>query len=166
MNARLRLILFCSSAIAAACGAPPVPTGETFTVGDALDARAAFDSLYASMRRRDASATLAFYDTSLAFAHAIDGDLIRGRAAFDGLVRSTFPTIRAFEDAAIDSVFIIPAGKDAAMLVAAFHETVVDSTGKRDVRRGIWSNLFVRRAAGWRVIFGQTAHVAMSAPRE
>ena len=145
--------------VVGACARPTVNPAAEFSVGDAMDLRATFDALYGHISRLDAPATLAAYDTSIAFAHVFDGNLVRGRARYNDMVKAMFPTIRAFENAGVDSVFIIPAGKNAAMVVAAFHETVVDTAGARTTQRGIWSNLFIRRPNGWKVVFGHTTHV-------
>jgi hypothetical protein len=147
---------------ALACARSAPDSAGVFTVGDALDLRATFDTLSSHLERRDANAALAMYDTSIAFAHAFDGTVVRGRSGFDRFVRGLFDSVSGIEEAAIDSVVITPAGKDAAVVAAVFRFTAVDGFGARTTRAGAWSNLFVRRPGGWRVIYGHTSRAIVS----
>jgi ketosteroid isomerase-like protein len=155
---RRRIVTALVGVVLTACTGSGVPPSQ-FDAADSAAVRAAFDSLFAAIGRLDATATLAAYDSSSAFAHVFDGALVRGRTPYDAMIRGMFPTLRAIEHAAIDSAYIIPVGKDAAMHVSAFHETVVDTSGHRVIERGMWSNLFLRRPNGWKVIYGHTTHV-------
>ncbi len=136
---------------------------EPAAVADTAAVRVAFDSLVSRIRRLDVQATLQSYDTSAAFAQVLDGDFIRGRAAYDGWLTRAFGTLKSIDDIAIDSVHYVPVNKDAILMLAAYRETLVDASGARVRERGMWSNLFVRRPDGWKVLYGHSSHVPLPA---
>ena len=146
--------------LASACAPPAKRSVETGV--DTAGVRAAFFSLVAAVKRLDATATLAAYDTNSAFAHVFDGNLVRSRVAYDGVIKSMYPTLKAI-DSHIDSVFVVPLSPGAAVVIAAYHETVTDTARHETAERGMWTNVFVRRADGWKIAAGHSTHVALPA---
>ena len=158
MNPRLlpALLLLLSQS---ACEARPTPARDTSSMDVAGEVGAAFDSLVAAVVRLDVPATLAAYDTSTAFFHTADGVLVRTGAANEARIRGMFPTLKAIRDAVIDSTHMVPLGPDAVVLVAAFRETLVDTAGAAIPVRGIWTTIFRRQPAGWRVVAEHVSHL-------
>ncbi|MEX2285072.1 MAG: hypothetical protein WEE89_21480 [Gemmatimonadota bacterium] len=143
------------------CRIAGVPDRKRVSV-DTVAVRVAFDSLVARIARIDAAATLQSYDTTAGFAHVIGGELKRGRPAFDAWLTGMFPMLDSIDQFVIDSVQYIPVSADAVLMLAAYHEAV-DSAGVRPAERGVWSNLFVRRPGGWKVVYGNSTHMALPA---
>lgn len=133
---------------------------QSLSTADSTALRAAFDSMYAATARLDIGATLSAYDTAPAFAHVFDGQLLRGRLALDRFVRAGMASLRPFEETHVDSTHLIALSNDVALLVVAYREVIVDTAGHRTPGHGMWTNLFVRRADGWKILFGQSSFLA------
>jgi uncharacterized protein (TIGR02246 family) len=152
------LVYLAAIVLSSACTSErPTPASTT---ADTVGVRAAFDSLDAAVKRLDARGTLALYDTSSAFVHVFDGNVVRSRPAYDALVPSIYGGLRTI-DSHIDSVFVVPLGPGTAAVVAAFHETVTDTAGRKSAARGTWTNVFVKRDGGWRIAAAHSSHVPM-----
>jgi hypothetical protein len=157
-SARLPVVLALLFAALAGCRIATVPDRKRVSA-DTVAVRVAFDSLVARIARVDAAAALQSYDTTAGFAHVIGGELKRGRPSFDAWLTSMFP-LDSIDHFVIDSVQYVPVSADAVLMLAAYHE-LVDSTRARAAERGVWSNLFVRRPDGWKVVYGNSTHMAL-----
>ena len=156
MRARLGFLL---ASFLTACAAPP-PSQAGLGAADSLGVLAAFDSMYAATARLDLPRTLAAYDTVVSFAHVFDDRLLRGRPALDRFITSAMASLRPFEGTRVDSTHFVPVSRDAILLVTAYREVIVDTAGNRTPGHGMWTNLFVRRPTGWKILYSHSTFVA------
>jgi ketosteroid isomerase-like protein len=125
-------------------GAVPVPSNA----GDAVRIRATLDSTAAAWNRGDLDGYLAPYvDSAMEMGST---GIEHGRAAIEATMKAGFwRTGRPVQSLHYENVEVRPLGSDRALVTGRF----VLTGGGRPDRVGVFTTLWLRSAAGWKMFY-------------
>jgi uncharacterized protein (TIGR02246 family) len=107
------------------------------------------ETAWEHLRSKDAETALGFYEPDATVAS--DGDLYASFEAFAQQARVFYRTLRDIHVAVWDEMHVDVLSPDAAVLTATVRWSSTDTTGVRTDLQGVWTAVFVRRGARWRI---------------
>ncbi len=122
-----------------------------------LGASEAFRGLARAIQTMDVEATLALYDDEPGFTHVFGTEVVVGREDFDAQIRGSFAALRDIPIWDIERLEATELSPNTVLVVARIREVAVDTSGVRSTHAAVFTNIYVRRADGWRVSHGHVA---------
>lgn len=138
--------LLAAALIAACAPSPRTPAPVAARAEPAI--RAELDSTAAGWNRGDMAGYLSAYDESVV-SRGIEQGFVTGKAGAEAVMRAGFwRSGRPLQQLRYDSLVVRPLGEDYAIVTGQYVLTGAD----RPERRGWFTTVWARTAAGWRMI--------------
>ncbi|PYP61957.1 MAG: hypothetical protein DMD26_16505 [Gemmatimonadetes bacterium] len=140
----------------------PAALSPDDTAAVAAAVRLQFDSLVGAIRRVDVDRMLAAYADDSALTRALDGRLLRGRAAVEQDFRDGFRAVRQVDSLVVAKGDLRVLSPTAAVLTVPLREVFTVTAGVRTTLHGTWTSVWSRGPKGWRIVQDAAVHVPES----
>jgi uncharacterized protein (TIGR02246 family) len=146
--------------LAAACkgAAPTLTEQQTAAIADTV--RQAADAYMRDIRALDFERVNGAYSADLVWAE--NGVLAVNRDSLTTAWRQVFATWRTVTRGEWKDIRVRVLGPDAAVITAGFDLAAQDTAGAPIGTRGVWTAVYVRTDAGWKIAYAHESYVSVA----
>ena len=122
--------------------------------------RATVDSSYRAFIALDAGKFLSYYTSESNFKHFNDGILLNeNKASLDEMIKTNYKLLKSVEDVKLDTIYVHILNSESAVATVSFDEMIITTSGDSLPNKGFWTNVFVKKANGWKIVHGHSSHI-------